>query len=59
MDFLCMYGGILALSLQNELPEAVEGARILNEVLLFAVWQISFGILGGWKICKQEAYGRE
>jgi hypothetical protein len=54
-----MYGGILALSLQNELPEAVEGARILNEVLLFAVWQISFGILGGWKICKQEAYGRE
>lgn len=26
--------GILALSLQNELPEAVEGARILNEVLL-------------------------
>ncbi len=28
----CM-GGILALSLQNELPEAVEGARILNEVL--------------------------
>lgn len=28
-----MYGGILALSLQNELPEAVEGARILNEVL--------------------------
>lgn len=28
----CM-GGILALSLQNELPEAVEGARVLNEVL--------------------------
>ena len=29
---VCM-GGILALSLQNELPEAVEGARVLNEVL--------------------------
>ena len=28
----CM-GGILALSLQNELPEAVEGAEALNEVL--------------------------
>lgn len=28
----CM-GGILALSLQNELPEAVEGAKVLNEVL--------------------------
>lgn len=28
----CM-GGILALSLQNELPEAAEGARTLNEVL--------------------------
>lgn len=28
----CM-GGILALSLQNELPEAREGAKVLNEVL--------------------------
>jgi hypothetical protein len=28
----CM-GGILALSLQNELPEAIEGAEVLNEVL--------------------------